>query len=105
MEKICKTKRKYGIGLDIGIGSVGFAVISRLNGNSDARIEDLGVRLFESGEDPQTKDSLSQSRRLYRGSRRLIRRRYHRKERVKAFLQKINLINKDTLQIWQEEIG
>ena len=31
--------RKYGIGLDIGIGSVGFAVISRTN-KEDARIED-----------------------------------------------------------------
>mgnify|MGYP000523775070 CR=1 FL=1 len=42
-------ERKYGIGLDIGIGSVGYAVISRTN-NLDARIEDIGVRLFDSGE-------------------------------------------------------
>ena len=33
-------ERKYGIGLDIGIGSVGYAVISRTN-NLDARIEDI----------------------------------------------------------------
>jgi len=38
-------KRKCGIGLDIGIGSIGYVVISRTN-NFDARIEDLGVRVL-----------------------------------------------------------
>mgnify|MGYP005868839011 CR=1 FL=1 len=44
-------ERKYGIGLDIGIGSCGWCIISwQLPDKSDARIEDLGVRLFDSGE-------------------------------------------------------
>ena len=97
-------KRKYGIGLDIGVGSVGFAVISRTN-DEDARIETLGARLFDSGETADRKASLSQERRGYRSVRRLIRRRKHRKDRVKFFLQKIGLISKEKLQAWQEVNG
>lgn len=96
--------RKYGIGLDIGIGSVGFAVISRTN-KEDARIENLGVRLFDSGETNDHKARKSQERRAHRSVRRLIRRRTHRKERVKNFLQKINLISNDKLKAWQEQNG
>lgn len=106
--------REYGIGLDIGIGSVGYAVISMVNSINRkneledvnaARIEDLGVRLFDTGENPKAKNSLAQDRRAFRSTRRLIRRRHHRKERVKNFLQKINLINKIDLKIWQEKNG
>ncbi len=96
--------RKYGIGLDIGIGSVGFAVVSRTN-KEDARIEDLGVRLFDSGETNDHKARKSQERRAHRSVRRLIRRRAHRKERVKNYLQKINLISRDKLKAWQEQNG
>lgn len=96
--------RKYGIGLDIGIGSVGFAVISRTT-KEDARIEDLGVRLFDSGETNDHKARKSQERRAHRSVRRLIRRRAHRKDRVKKFLQKINLISCDKLKAWQELNG
>lgn len=97
-------KRKYGIGLDIGVGSVGFAAISWTN-EDDARIETLGARLFDSGETADRKASLCQERRGYRSVRRLIRRRRHRKERVKHFLQKIGLITKERLQAWQEVNG
>ena len=39
---------KYIIGLDIGIGSVGWAVVR--NEDDCKRLEDFGVRIFESGE-------------------------------------------------------
>lgn len=39
---------KYIIGLDIGIGSVGWAVVR--NDDDCKRLEDFGVRIFESGE-------------------------------------------------------
>lgn len=97
-------KRKYGIGFDIGVGSVGFAVLSWTD-EEDARIETLGARLFASGETADRKASLSQERRGYRSVRRLIRRRKHRKDRVKFFLQKIGLISKEKLQAWQEVNG
>ena len=41
-------ERKFRIGLDIGIGSVGWAVISYTS-PKDARIEDFGSRIFVSG--------------------------------------------------------
>lgn len=103
-------ERKYGIGLDIGIGSCGWCIISwQLPDKSDARIEDLGVRLFDSGEityeATAQKNRKNQERRNYRSVRRLLRRRKHRKERVKRFLQKIGLINCYELQRWQELNG
>lgn len=97
-------ERKYGIGLDIGIGSVGYAVISRTN-NLDARIEDIGVRLFDSGEYIRQKASNAQERRGYRSTRRLLRRRKHRKERIKKFFLKIKLMNEMQLKAWQEQNG
>ena len=97
-------ERKYGIGLDIGIGSVGYAVISKTN-NLDARIEDLGVRLFDSGENIRQKASNAQERRRYRSVRRLLRRRKHRKERVKKFFLKIKLMNEIQLKAWEEKNG
>lgn len=102
-------ERKYGIGLDIGIGSVGWCIISWTSpAKIDARIEDLGVRLFDSGELPKTeggKNRKSQKCRGYRSGRRLVRRRKHRKDRVKYFLQKIGLITDIKLKAWQELNG
>ena len=97
-------KRKCGIGLDIGIGSIGYVVISRTN-NFDARIEDLGVRVFDSGENIRKKASNAQERRGYRSVRRLLRRKKHRKERVKKFFLKIKLMNEIQLKAWEERNG
>lgn len=97
-------KRKCGIGLDIGIGSIGYVVISRTN-NFDARIEDLGVRVFDSGENIRKKASNAQERSGYRSVRRLLRRRKHRKERVKKFFLKIKLMNEIQLKAWEERNG
>lgn len=102
-------ERKYGIGLDIGIGSVGWCIISWTAADkNNARIEDLGVRLFDSGELAKAnaqKNRKSQERRSYRSGRRLVRRRKHRKERAKYFLQKIGLITNIKLKSWQELNG
>lgn len=80
---------KYVLGLDIGIGSVGWAVI-RCDG--DPRIENYGVRIFDSGENEKRKSRASQERRAYRSGRRLIRRRAHRKERIRFWFQKQRLV-------------
>lgn len=97
-------ERNYGFGLDIGIGSVGWAVLSYEKKN-DARIEDFGVRLFDSGEKPKEKTSKSQDRRGFRSVRRLIRRRRHRKDRAIAFMKTIKLISEEKLKAWQETNG
>ncbi len=92
---------KYGIGLTIGVGSIGFAVISE----ADARVEDFGIRFFDSGETADRKARKNHERRAYRNFRRLVRRRVHRKERVKAFLQKVGLITSERFKLWQEKRG
>jgi len=79
----------YRIGLDIGIGSIGWAVIRE---GERPFIEDFGTRIFESGEN-QRKESLCQERRGYRGTRRLERRRAHRKELLKNHFINIQLTN------------
>ena len=56
---------KYTIGLDIGIASVGWAVIN----NDKSRIENLGVRVFKKAEEADGK-SLNLARREARGTRR-----------------------------------
>ena len=79
---------KYVLGLDIGIGSVGWAVIRC---ERKARIENFGVRIFDSGENEKRKSRASQKRRMYRSRRRLARRRAHRKERLRFWFQKQGL--------------
>ncbi len=93
----------YGIDLDIGIGYVSFAV--RSNVDDDIKIADAGIRFFDSGETANHKEKNGQVRRAYRNARRVVRRRIHRKDRVKAFLQKIGLLNLDSFRAWQEKNG
>lgn len=88
---------KYIIGLDIGIGSVGWAVVR--NDDDCKRLEDFGVRIFESGEIIESNKNIrnSQRRRKYRGMRRRIRRRNHRKERLKNYLENIEFVSRAEL--------
>lgn len=72
----------YRLGLDIGITSVGWAVINL----DKQRIEDLGVRIFNAAEQPKTGASLALPRREARGRRRLLRRKAYRISRVKKLL-------------------
>lgn len=90
---------KYVIGLDIGIGSVGWAVVR--NEEDCKRIEDFGCRIFETSE-KETKESLCQERRKYRSFRRQYRRRSHRKLRLKRHLQNIGLIDMVSIQAYFE---
>ena len=70
----------YTLGLDIGIASIGWAVLKNNEQGLPCKIEDLGVRIFEAAEHPKTGASLALPRRQARGTRRCIRRRQHRKE-------------------------
>ncbi len=84
---------EYRIGLDIGIGSVGWAVVSAEQDGHPARIEDFGTRIFQSGEDEKTRESLCQGRRSARGVRRLERRRSYRKKILKNHFANIGILN------------
>ena len=65
----------YILGLDIGISSVGWAMVEIDEEENPIRLIDLGVRVFERAEVPKTGDSLVAARRLARSVRRLTRRR------------------------------
>ena len=65
----------YRIGLDVGIGSVGYSILrTDTNGNPN-RIEFLNSVIFDRAEQPKTGASLAAPRREKRGMRRLNRRK------------------------------
>lgn len=82
---------KYVLGLDIGITSVGWAVLD-LDGK---RIAGLGVRAFNAAEDPKTHAPLAEPRRLARSARRRIRRRAGRMKRAKDLFVRFGLIEEE----------
>ena len=78
----------YILGLDIGIASVGWAMVEIDEEENPIRLIDLGVRVFERAEVPKTGDSLVAARRLARSVRRLTRRRAHRLLRARRLLKR-----------------
>ena len=87
----------YRIGLDLGIASIGWAVVEHDEKEEAKRIVNLGVRVFDKAEMPKNGDSLAGERRAKRSLRRVIRRRAHRIERVR-FLLINSLIKKEELK-------
>ena len=88
----------YTLGLDIGISSIGWAVLQNMPNGKPFKIEDLGVRIFEKAEQPKTGASLALPRREARSARRRLRRKRHRKERIKALLQEAGCISREELE-------
>ena len=87
----------YRIGLDIGITSVGWAVIENNEDCEPIRIVDLGSRIFDAAEVPKTGAPLAEARRNARSARRRNRRKVHRINRVKRLLVKYNIISQKKL--------
>ena len=73
---------EYSLGLDIGITSVGWSVLDF----DRERIADLGVRLFQAGENPKDGSSLAAPRREARSARRRLRRKRQRMEDIRSLL-------------------
>lgn len=91
----------YIVGFDIGIASVGWAIIQTDRDGNPLKIIDLGVRIFEKGERPKSNGktvSVNYIRRMYRSARRRLWRKAHRKERIKLLLDKVGLITKENLE-------
>ena len=66
----------YRFAFDLGSGSLGWAVFALDEGGSTpVALTDLGVRVFPSGRDPQSKESNALGRRQPRQQRRQIDRR------------------------------
>jgi CRISPR-associated endonuclease Csn1 len=80
---------RYVLGLDIGITSVGWAVLNL----DKRRIEDLGVRGFACAENPKNMSSLAKPRRDAQSACRRLRRRTGRLRRAKELFLKYGLID------------
>lgn len=78
---------KLTFGFDIGIASVGWAVLN------ETRIVDLGVRAFDKAETAKEGESLNLARRTARLMRRRLRRRAWRLTKVARLLKKHDVIS------------
>ncbi|MDD2628272.1 MAG: type II CRISPR RNA-guided endonuclease Cas9 [Clostridia bacterium] len=76
----------YRIGLDIGITSVGWAVIENNEYGDAVKIIDLNSRIFDAAETPKDGSSLALPRREARGARRRNNRKKYRILRTKKLL-------------------
>ena len=77
----------YILGLDIGIASVGWAMVEIDEEENPIRLIDLGVRIFKCAETEEG-GSLAMARRKARSDRRLTRRRAHRLLRARRLLKR-----------------
>lgn len=81
------SQQKYTLGLDIGIASVGAALLA------EDKIINLFVRTFDKAEVAKTGESLNLTRREARLGRRRLRRRAHRLLRMRRFFKRIGLVS------------
>lgn len=81
----------YGIGLDIGVASIGWATVALDEKAQPCGFIRLGSRVFKSAEHPQTGESLAAPRREARSMRRRLRRKALRKQDFYQLLEKNHL--------------
>ena len=91
---------KFVLGLDIGISSIGWALVDIDDEGKPTKIKDVGVRIFTPGENVKTGESKARDRRLKRGVRRVLRRRAFRVNCIRKLLAENNFLPKpkSTLQ-------
>lgn len=89
---------KYGIGIDVGIASVGWAVLSLDDEHEPKRIIRFNSHIFKAAEHPKDGSSLASPRRLKRGTRRRLRRKSHRIERIRKLIVNENLLTSEMLE-------
>lgn len=83
----------YAIGFDIGITSVGWAVMALDGEDKPYGIINMGARIFDAAEQPKTGASLAAPRREARSARRRLRRHQHRLARIRRLLLAENVIS------------
>jgi CRISPR-associated endonuclease Csn1 len=88
----------YGIGLDIGITSVGWASVALDESENPMGIIDMGVRIFDAAEQPKTGASLAAPRREARSSRRRLRRQRLRNETIRHLLTSSGLLDENDIK-------
>ena len=92
---------KYTIGLDLGITSVGWAIVDE----NKKHIVDLGVRYFDKPENPKNGSSLAEPRRTARGQRRRLARRRGRLDSVKEIFKNSGLSKKEIDKLLLQSIN
>ena len=95
----------YAIGLDIGIASVGYAVVALDYEENPWGIINMGSRIFDAAENPKDGASLAAPRREARTGRRRLRRRKHRIERIKNLFLNTQLLTKEQLEKLYEGVS
>ncbi len=80
------------LGLDMGTNSIGWALIETDDNDSPTKISDAGVRIFNSGRDPQKGTSLAVNRREKRSQRRRRDRMLQRKHDLMSLLVRFSLM-------------
>ena len=94
------------IGLDVGITSVGYAVLRTDDKGVPYKIETLNSVIFPPAEHPKSGDSLAAPRRVSRGSRRRTRRTTFRKYRTKRLFIRHGLLTKDEIEnVYNHKLG
>ncbi len=88
-----KNSPELTLGLDLGIGSCGWALIRV--GDTDGEIVALGVRTFDVPETGKKKTPTNQLKRQYRGQRRVTQRRRGRMSEVRKLFLAAGLITSD----------
>lgn len=83
----------YTLGLDIGITSVGWALLDF----EKERILDLGVRLFPGAENPKDGSSLAMPRREARSARRRTRRKAQRMRDIKTLIVRHSMLSQEKM--------
>ena len=87
----------YGIGLDIGVASVGWSVVALNDQAQPCGLIRLGSRIFPRAEQPKTGESLATPRRMARSMRRRIRRKALRKQDLYQLLEQSGLASQEEL--------
>lgn len=88
------------LGIDLGIASLGWAVIEYDKENdANNKIVDCGVRLFTAAETPKEKESPNKARREARGIRRVIKRRRIRMNEIKKLCIAHKLLGQDDIDL------
>lgn len=86
-----KFAQSLTFGFDIGIASCGWAVVE-----SDKKVVDMGVWLFDAPETDKERTPTNQLRRTARGLRRVLRRRRQRMRDIRVLFKAHNLIDTRT---------
>lgn len=84
---------RYVLGLDVGIASIGWAVLELDDQDAVTQLIDGGVHLFDRPENPKDGTPYAAIRRGFRSQRRRIRRRAYRLKKIRALFRQAGLPN------------